>query len=86
MYLTNKAQFDSTARFWTDCYAMPKDSSAASVTCYNIYRVCYCISLKSQSNPAVMRLMDMGFSEEDAKRALLETKGDENAAVEMLLN
>lgn len=30
--------------------------------------------------------MDMGFSEEDAKRALLECKGDENAAVEFLLS
>lgn len=29
MYLQNKTQFDSTARFWTDCYALPKDGSSA---------------------------------------------------------
>jgi hypothetical protein len=32
-----------------------------------------------------MRLMDMGFSAEDATRALLECKGDESAAVDKLL-
>ncbi|RYY87645.1 hypothetical protein EON63_03780 [archaeon] len=29
--------------------------------------------------------MDMGFAEEDARRALTECKGDENAAIERLL-
>ena len=24
MYLSNKQQFLSTARFWTDCYAVPR--------------------------------------------------------------
>lgn len=66
MYLANREQFESTARFWTDCYAKPKDGSAAT-------------------NPSVLRLMDMGFSEEDATQALLDCKGDENAAVERLL-
>ena len=33
-----------------------------------------------------MRLMDMGFTQENATKALLECKGDENAAVEYLLS
>ncbi len=37
-------------------------------------------------HPAVVRLMDMGFSEQACKDALLQTKLDENAAVEMLLS
>ncbi len=36
-------------------------------------------------NPAVLRLMDMGFSEEASRDALSSTKLDENAAVEALL-
>jgi len=30
--------------------------------------------------------MDMGFPEQAIRRALLETKGDENAAIEKLLS
>lgn len=36
-------------------------------------------------HPAVQRLMDMGFPEEAAKKALADSKGDENLAVEKLL-
>lgn len=37
-------------------------------------------------NPAVLRLMDMGFSEEASRAALSSSKLDENAAVEALLS
>lgn len=36
-------------------------------------------------SPAVRRLMDMGFEQAAAQKALLEAKGDENLAVEKLL-
>jgi ubiquitin-conjugating enzyme (huntingtin interacting protein 2) len=38
-----------------------------------------------QVHPALQRLLDMGFPETDCRTALLEHKGDENAAVEQLL-
>ncbi|KDO32440.1 hypothetical protein SPRG_02917 [Saprolegnia parasitica CBS 223.65] len=63
MYINDKARFDSTAAFWTESYAMGKDSESEAVT----------------------RLCDMGFPKDLVKRALAETKGDENAAVEKLL-
>ena len=28
MYLSNYEQFQSTAKFWTDCYAKPKEEGA----------------------------------------------------------
>lgn len=37
-------------------------------------------------SPALRRLMDMGFDEAAARGALLKAKGDENAAVEILLS
>ena len=36
-------------------------------------------------HPALKRLLDMGFPEEQCRSALLDHKGDENAAVEQLL-
>ncbi|DAZ93826.1 TPA: hypothetical protein N0F65_009334 [Lagenidium giganteum] len=38
------------------------------------------------NDEAVQRLTDMGFAEDQARRALAECKGDENAAVEKLLS
>ena len=69
MYLRNYEQFASTAKYWTECYAM-KDEAAAS---------------NPQLHPAVKRLMEMGFPEEACKQALAEAKGDETQAVERLL-
>lgn len=66
MYLSNRAEFVSTARFWTDCYAMPRADD--------------------QGAEAVQRLMDMGFPEDAARRALAENNFDENAAVNTLLS
>ena len=37
-------------------------------------------------HPAVKRLMEMGFEEGPARQALVDAKGDENAAVEALLS
>lgn len=39
-----------------------------------------------EKHPAVVRLMEMGFEEDKARQALLEFKGDENAAIEKLLS
>ena len=38
-----------------------------------------------QKHPALRRLLDMGFPEADCRQALLDHKGDENAAIEQLL-
>jgi len=37
-------------------------------------------------HPTVKKLVDMGFEEGKVKSALQEAKGDENAAVEILLS
>mmetsp|Transcript_8052 Transcript_8052/g.8198 ORF Transcript_8052/g.8198 Transcript_8052/m.8198 type:complete len:198 (-) Transcript_8052:137-730(-) len=65
MYLLNITEFTSTARFWTDCYAMPRDDDEGAA--------------------AVLRLVDMGFPEEAARKALVENNQDESAAINTLL-
>mmetsp|Transcript_274 Transcript_274/g.591 ORF Transcript_274/g.591 Transcript_274/m.591 type:complete len:196 (+) Transcript_274:193-780(+) len=40
----------------------------------------------TQMHPTVQKLVDMGFAEEQVKAALLEGRGDESAAVEILLS
>mmetsp|Transcript_52578 Transcript_52578/g.103757 ORF Transcript_52578/g.103757 Transcript_52578/m.103757 type:complete len:197 (-) Transcript_52578:128-718(-) len=40
----------------------------------------------AQMHPTLRKLVDMGFPEEVAKKALLESNGDENGAVEILLS
>jgi uncharacterized UBP type Zn finger protein len=37
-------------------------------------------------HPTLKKLVDMGFDVEASKKALLDSKGDENAAVEILLS
>ena len=75
MYKGDRETFNNTAKFWTECYAMPKDgetSTSASATVESI-------------PPAVRRLMDMGFDESMSRNALAKHKNDENAAVNELL-
>ena len=67
MYTRNQEQFISTARFWTETYAMDPSKVTAI-------------------HPGVQRLMDMGFEQAQCRAALLEAKGDENAAIEALLS
>ena len=69
MYLGNQAQFLLTARFWTESYAMSKEE----------------VTALPEVHPAVRRLVEMGFAEEACRQALLETKGNEEAAIETLL-
>ena len=38
-----------------------------------------------EKHPALQRLLDMGFPEADCRQALLDHKGEENAAIEQLL-
>lgn len=37
MYLGDRALFESTARFWTQCYALPAGESGAEVQFSDIY-------------------------------------------------
>lgn len=39
-----------------------------------------------QMHPTLKKLVDMGFPEEQARKALQDSNGDENAAVEILLS
>lgn len=77
MYLSDRETFNNTAKFWTECYAMPKDgdSSGTSGTSTSVRVI----------PPAVQRLMDMGFDEQMSREALAQHKNDENAAVNALL-
>merc|ERR1712196_96612 len=54
MYLSNYERFKSTAKFWTDCYARPKEEGTEGV----------------EEDPAVVRLMDMGFPKDKCITAL----------------
>ena len=77
MYKTDRDTFTNTAKFWTECYAKPKDD-ASSTTADNG-------STTPSIPPAVQRLMEMGFDEQMSRTALLKHKNDENAAVNDLL-
>jgi uncharacterized UBP type Zn finger protein len=57
MYQRNYEQFASTAKFWTECYAMELNPN------------------QQTTNPAVQRLIEMGFEASAARKALLENKG-----------
>jgi UBA/TS-N domain len=50
------------------------------------YILTYCIVSVAQAHPAVRRLMEMGFPEDACRTALLEAKGNEEAAIEALLS
>lgn len=39
-----------------------------------------------QMHPTLKKLVDMGFPEDVARKALLDSNGDENAAIEVLLS
>lgn len=43
------------------------------------------MSIKAPMHPTLKKLIDMGFPEDSARQALQDAKGDENAAVEILL-
>jgi len=75
MYKSDRDLFNSTAQFWTDCYA--KDESASAGTAAPTERVI---------PPAVSKLMEMGFGEQQCRQALAKHKMDENAAVNELLS
>ena len=56
-------------------------------TQFALYVLCthmYCMRI--QVDPAVRRLMEMGFAEDKVRSALSDNRGDENAAVEQLLS
>jgi ubiquitin-conjugating enzyme (huntingtin interacting protein 2) len=67
MYLSDRATFNQTARFWTETYAFDRGG-------------------EDGAEDAVTRLEGMGFSREDASKALEACGGDETAAVNALLS
>jgi ubiquitin-conjugating enzyme (huntingtin interacting protein 2) len=70
MYLENKNEYDRTAKFWTEMYASDKDGENGG---------------KSKEERAIDKVCEMGFDRESAKKALMEHKWDEEAAVHALL-
>ena len=63
-YKSDIAQFNSTAKYWTETYAAPKGSLDSSVK----------------------KLMEMGFTDEQCRKALEKCGGDENQALDALLS
>lgn len=89
MYLGDRALFESTAKFWTQCYALPAGEAGAEVGFS--YLFCGQLGLITMScsqvgADAVRRLTDMGFAEADARTALMNNNWDENAAVNALVS
>lgn len=75
----------------------PQDAEVANMYLSNYEQFCSTARFWTESyasdgttikevHPSVKRLMDMGFTEESVRQALLDCKGDENAAVEVLLS
>jgi ubiquitin-conjugating enzyme (huntingtin interacting protein 2) len=84
MYQSNYEQFCSTAKFWTECYAFPKE--AATEVCLPMPTLLLLLAHYPSQNAAVQRLVDMGFPQEQVIDALGRNGGDENAAVNFLLS
>ena len=76
MYKTDRETFNNTAKFWTECYAKPREGDSVAAGA----------AAASAPPPPVQRLMDMGFDEQNARVVLAKHKNDENAAVNELLN
>ena len=62
VYTKNRAEFDRTAKAWTEKYAT-----------------------KTQVDPVVGELTEMGFTESDVLKALTKCGGDKTKALELLL-
>ncbi len=90
MYLSDPETYASTAKFWTECYAQPREEGGAMsavrllvvLTCRNPVTVC-CLA---QVDASVQRLVDMGFPEDASRRAIAKHRGDENAAVNEIVS
>lgn len=90
MYLGDRALFESTAKFWTQCYALPAGESGAEVDSFEIFKIIFALfknpSKIQVGSEAIRRLVDMGFPEADARTALVNNNWDENAAVNALVS
>jgi len=69
-YKADKKKFENTAKYWTESYATPKKKE----------------EMKDAVNAKIAKLSEMGFDKKKCAEALEKTKGDENAAVEWLMN
>ncbi|EGF77716.1 hypothetical protein BATDEDRAFT_91378 [Batrachochytrium dendrobatidis JAM81] len=72
-YLSDRAGFDNTARYWTKAYA-----SADTVSVVN--------EEAGLNQQTIQRLVEMGFERQTVVRALKQTDGDENQALEVILS
>ncbi|KAI9179269.1 Ubiquitin-conjugating enzyme E2 1 [Blastocladiella emersonii ATCC 22665] len=93
-YRRDRADFDATARQWTECYAMPGGSSktpkpaepsAASAPKPREESIEEIAARMSVNAGAMRRLCEMGFAPSRVGRALLAARGREADAVEALL-
>eukprot|EP01041_Mallomonas_annulata_P010231 gene10231-21334_t len=67
MYLSNITEFTNTARFWTDCYAMPKGDNEASEAVRRLMDMGFPEAAVRQA------LMDSAFDENNAVNILLSS-------------
>ena len=80
MYVTNRGKFDETAKQWTKKYAVEnsKISGGGGDEAWE--------KEKETRDPRVEKMIEMGFEEDSAKRALEKCGGSAEHALEMLLS
>ena len=71
MYLSSIETFNATARFWTETYAMASQTEEG-------------VEEDGSGGGNLSQLMEMGFDEETARRALQDHGNDLNAAINSL--
>jgi ubiquitin-conjugating enzyme (huntingtin interacting protein 2) len=93
MYMNSHETFVNTAKFWTETYARPDSSHdevkgglACDRDACGFERASIDVNFTVLWVQVVKRLMEMGFSEEDSKKALEENNWDETAAINALLS
>ena len=71
-YKADRAAYDSTARFWTETYAMPKDEAKAAAD----PKVAGLVAMGFPSETVVRTLAECGYDENAALDRLLSGGGE----------
>jgi len=93
-YLSDRATFDKTARYWTRTFAQPPatpaaggaDSAGGGGSAGGAGGGGAAAPVVSEHERKVLAIVDMGFPRERAAEALAQAGGDEHAALEALLD
>lgn len=89
-YLSDRATFEKTARYWTQTFAQPPAPAAAAGASGGEGKGAQAGEggggVVSEHERKVRAIVDMGFPRERAAEALAQAGGDEHAALEALLD